>query len=74
MILLCISGISPTFQSKKNKKRKKGGIKGDLLYLENDIIEKTKVDIDKIEHLFYSVYRTDVLNEKENKVWKEKRN
>jgi len=74
MILLCISGISPTFQSKKNKKRKKGGIKGDLLYLENDIIEKTKVDIDKIEHLFYSVYRTYVLNEKENKVWKEKRN
>jgi len=74
MILLCISGISPTFQSKKNKKRKKGGIKGDLLYLENDIIEKTKVDIDKIEHLFYSVYRTDVMNEKENKVWKEKRN
>lgn len=54
LILLCISGISPTFQSKKNKIRKGGGIKGDLLDFQGVIIQKTKVIVDKNEHLFYS--------------------
>lgn len=30
--------------------------------------------VDKIEHLFYSITRTNVLKEKENRTWKEMTN
>ena len=72
--LLCISGIFCQ-KSKANIRKERGdaieGVLWDIIYV---MIIITKKVIDKYEHLFYFINRTNVLVKRRNYLWKRMKN